>query len=67
MIIALLGLGIIGTAVVAGITLALDLPILAAVSAAVANIALARGDRHRRAIASSSARPSRTAELLPGP
>ena len=41
MIIALLGLGIIGTAVVAGVTLALDLPVLAAAITAVANIALA--------------------------
>ena len=41
-IIALLGLGIIGTAVVAGITLAVDLPVLAALSTAVANIASRR-------------------------
>ena len=37
----LLGVGIVGTAVVAGVTVAVDLPILAAVGAAVANIALA--------------------------
>ena len=65
MIIALLGLGIIGTAVVAGVTLAVDLPILAAVGTAVANIALAA------AIAIAVYRlvigvPVRTAELLPG-
>jgi len=41
LIIVLLGLGIIGTAVVAGITLTVDLPVVAAVSSAIANIALA--------------------------
>ena len=40
---ALLGAGIVGTAVVAGITVAVDLPIVAAVGAAVANVALATG------------------------
>ena len=64
-IIALLGLGIIGTAVVAGITLALDLPIIAAVSTAVANIALAAAivlAVYRLAIGA----PVRTGEMLPG-
>ena len=64
-IIALLGLGVVGTAVVAGITLTVDLPIVAAVSTAVANIVLAA------AIAIAVYRliidaPVRTAELLPG-
>jgi uncharacterized BrkB/YihY/UPF0761 family membrane protein len=40
-IVALLGTGVIGTAVVAGITVTVDLPIVAAVAAALANIALA--------------------------
>ena len=64
-ILALLGLGIIGTAVVAGVTLAVDLPILAAVSTAVANIALAAAIAivvYRLVIGA----PVRTAELLPG-
>ena len=42
-VIALLGLGVVGTAVVAGITLTVDLPLVAAFAAAVANIALAAG------------------------
>ena len=42
-VIALLGFGVVGTAVVAGITLAVDLPLVAALAAAVANIALAAG------------------------
>ena len=63
-IIALLGLGIIGTAVVAGIALAMDLPIIAAVSTAVANIVLAAAIAVAvyRLIISA---PVRTAELLP--
>jgi len=64
-IIALLGLGIIGTAVVAGVTLALDLPILAAAITAVANIALAAAIAiavYRLVIVA----PVRRAELLPG-
>ena len=40
-VIALLGLGVVGTAVVAGITLTVDLPLAAAFAAAAANIALA--------------------------
>lgn len=40
-VVALLGLGVVGTAVVAGITLTVDLPLLAAFGAAIANIALA--------------------------
>ena len=42
-VIALLGLGVVGTAVVAGVTLTVDLPLVAAFAAAVANIALAAG------------------------
>ena len=42
-VIALLGLGVVGTAVVAGITLTVELPLVAAFAAAVANIALAAG------------------------
>ena len=42
-VIGLLGLGVIGTAVVAGITLTVDLPLVAAFAAAAANIALAAG------------------------
>ena len=42
-VIALLGLGVVGTAVVAGITLTVDLPLVAAFAAAVANVALAAG------------------------
>ena len=37
---ALLGLGVVASAVVTGITLAVDLPVIAAIGAAVANIAL---------------------------
>jgi membrane protein len=37
---SLLGVGVIGSAVVAGITLAVDLPVIATIGAAVANIAL---------------------------
>lgn len=64
-IIALLGLGTIGTAVVAGVTLALDLPILAAAITAVANIALAAAIAiavYRLVIVA----PVRRAEPLPG-
>jgi uncharacterized BrkB/YihY/UPF0761 family membrane protein len=65
LIIGLLGLGVVGTAVVAGITLAVDLPILAAVGAALGNIALSAGIAlalYRVVIATSV----RTAEILPG-
>jgi uncharacterized BrkB/YihY/UPF0761 family membrane protein len=65
LIIVLLGLGVVGTAVVAGFTLAVDLPIVAAVAAAVANAALSAGITlalYRIVIATSV----RTAELLPG-
>ena len=64
-IIVLLGLGIIGTAVVAGVTLALDLPILAAALTAVANVALAAAIAiavYRLVIGA----PVRSVELLPG-
>ena len=44
-IIGMLGLGVIGTAVVAGITVALDLPIVAAIAAAVANVILSAESR----------------------
>jgi uncharacterized BrkB/YihY/UPF0761 family membrane protein len=40
LILSLLGLGVVGSAVVAGVTLAVDLPVMAAVGAAVANIVL---------------------------
>jgi membrane protein len=40
-VVVLLGIGVVGTAVVAAVTLAVDLPLLAAFGAAVANIALA--------------------------
>ena len=40
LIIGLLGLGVVGTAIVAGVTLAVDLPIVAAVVAAIANVVL---------------------------
>ena len=42
-VIVLLGVGVVGTAVVAAVTLWVDLPVLATVGAAVANIALAAG------------------------
>jgi YihY family inner membrane protein len=42
-IIGLLGLGIIGTAVLTGITLAVELPIIAAVATALGNIAISAG------------------------
>jgi uncharacterized BrkB/YihY/UPF0761 family membrane protein len=42
-VIALLGVGVVGSAMVAGITLAVDLPLLAALGAAVANVLLAAG------------------------
>jgi uncharacterized BrkB/YihY/UPF0761 family membrane protein len=42
-VIALLGIGVIGTAVVAGVTLAVDLPLVAALGAAIGNIALVTG------------------------
>jgi membrane protein len=64
-IVALLGLGVIGTAVVAGVTLAVDLPVLAAVSAAVANVAISAGITlalYHIVIGTSV----RTVELVPG-
>jgi uncharacterized BrkB/YihY/UPF0761 family membrane protein len=64
-IIGMLGLGVIGTAVVAGITVALDLPILAAVAAAVANVTVSAGIAialYRIVIGTSV----RTAEIVPG-
>jgi uncharacterized BrkB/YihY/UPF0761 family membrane protein len=64
-IIGMLGLGVIGTAVVAGITVALDLPIVAAIAAAVANVALSAGIAialYRIVIGTSV----RTAEIVPG-
>jgi YihY family inner membrane protein len=65
MIIGLLGLGVIGTAVVAGITLAVDLPIVAAVAAALGNVALSAGIAialYHIIIGTSV----RTAEIVPG-
>jgi uncharacterized BrkB/YihY/UPF0761 family membrane protein len=65
LIIGLLGLGVVGTAVVAGITLAVDLPILAAVGAAVGNIAISAGIAlalYKVFIATSV----RLGEILPG-
>jgi uncharacterized BrkB/YihY/UPF0761 family membrane protein len=65
LIIGLLGFGVVGTAVVAGITLAVDLPIVAAVGAAVGNAALSAGITivlYHIVIATSV----RTAEVLPG-
>jgi uncharacterized BrkB/YihY/UPF0761 family membrane protein len=65
LIIGLLGLGVIGTAIVAGITLGLDLPIVAAIAAALGNVAISAGI----AIALYHiviAMPVRTAEILPG-
>jgi uncharacterized BrkB/YihY/UPF0761 family membrane protein len=65
MIIGLLGLGIVGTAIVAGITLAVDLPIVAAIAAALGNIAISTGIAialYHIVIATSV----RTADILPG-
>jgi uncharacterized BrkB/YihY/UPF0761 family membrane protein len=65
LIIGLLGLGVIGTAVVAGLTLAVELPIVAAVAAALGNIAISTGIAlvlYRIVIATSV----RIAEILPG-
>lgn len=42
-VMALLGLGVVGTAIVTAITLTVDLPFVAALAAAIANIALAAG------------------------
>jgi len=64
-IIVLLGTGVIGTAVVAAITLTVNLPLVAAVGAAVANIVLAAAITfgvYRLTIATSL----RTGDLLPG-
>ncbi len=64
-IIGMLGFGVIGTAIVAGVTLALDLPVLAAIAAAVANIALSAGIAialYHIVIGTSV----RTAEVVPG-
>jgi uncharacterized BrkB/YihY/UPF0761 family membrane protein len=61
----LLGLGVIGTAVVAAITLGVQLHVVAAVGAAVANIAIAAGIAialYRLIIGASVT----TAEVLPG-
>ena len=65
LIIGLLGLGVVGTAVVAGVTLAVDLPILAAIAAALGNVAISTGIAivlYRIVIATSV----RTADILPG-
>ena len=65
LIIGLLGLGVVGTAVVAGLTLAVDLPIVAAVAAALGNVAISAGIAialYRIVIATSV----RTADILPG-
>ena len=56
-VIGLLGLGVVGTAVVAGITLTVDLPLAAAFAAAAANIALAAGDCRRPLSPHASAHP----------
>ena len=65
LIIGMLGLGIIGTAVVAGVTLAVDFPVVAAVGAAIANIVLSAGLTIAlyHIIISTSVR---TVDLLPG-
>ena len=64
-IVTLLGTGVVGTAVVAGITVTVDLPLLAAIAAAAANVALATaiaiGLYHLVLGVSVS-----TAEVLPG-
>jgi uncharacterized BrkB/YihY/UPF0761 family membrane protein len=64
-VVGLLGLGLIGSAVVAGVTLAADLPWSGVVAAAVANVALSTGIAlavYRMAIATTVT----TRELLPG-
>jgi uncharacterized BrkB/YihY/UPF0761 family membrane protein len=65
LIIGLLGLGVIGTAIVAGVTLGLDLPIVAAIAAALGNVAISAGIAialYHIVIATNV----RTAEILPG-
>ena len=64
-VVALLGVGVLGTAVVAAITLVVDLPLLAAVGAAVGNIVIATLIAialYRLTIATTVT----TAEVLPG-
>jgi uncharacterized BrkB/YihY/UPF0761 family membrane protein len=65
LIIGLLGLGVIGTAIVAGVTLGLDLPIVAAIAAAFGNVAISAGIAialYHIVIPTSV----RTGEILPG-
>ena len=65
LIIGMLGLGIIGTAVVAGVTLAVDFPVMAAVGAAIGNMVLSAGltiALYHIIIGTSV----RTVDLLPG-
>jgi uncharacterized BrkB/YihY/UPF0761 family membrane protein len=65
LIIGLLGLGVVGTAVVAGVTLAVDLPFVAAVGAALGNIVVSAGIAialYHIVIATSV----RIADILPG-
>jgi uncharacterized BrkB/YihY/UPF0761 family membrane protein len=65
LILGLLGLGVVGTAVVAGVTLAVDLPILATIAAALGNVAISTGIAialYRIVIATSV----RIADILPG-
>ena len=64
-VVGLLGIGVVGTAIVAGITVAVDLPLVAAFGAAVANIVLAGAIAigvYHLVIGTSV----RTAEVLPG-
>ena len=64
-VVGLLGIGAVGTAIVAGITVAVDLPLVAAIGAAVANIVLAGAIAigiYHLAIGTSV----RTADVLPG-
>lgn len=64
-VLALLAAGVVATAVVAGVTVAVDLPVLTAVAAALANIALAAGVT-LLAYHLMIGAPVRTAALLPG-
>jgi YihY family inner membrane protein len=64
-VVGLLGIGVVGTAIVAGITVAVDLPLVAAFGAAVANIVLAGAIAigvYHLVIGTSV----RTADVLPG-
>ena len=64
-VVGLLGIGVVGTAIVAGITVTVDLPLVAALGAAAANIVLATAIAvgvYHLVIGTSV----RTADLLPG-